>query len=328
MVVRRIHEFLKCGILDYGFARVRCRECRHEYLVAFSCKVRGFCPSCQAKRQAEFAAFLTEEVLEPAAHRQVVLSVPRRLRPFFRNNRKLLSRMARCGYETVAALIREALGSKKYTPGAVASVQTFGSLLDFHPHLHILTTWGGFDEAGRFHPVQAIPSEETVSRLFRHKILKMLLKEGAITQEVVDGMLSWKHTGFGADIGRELIPEVSGTASGEGASRLPQDALLAYMVRPPVAVSRIMPTAKNKIIYKADHIHPRHGANFRFFDSRSLLGDRICRVMSARQSDARLGDEINATAHYRGAVTPQMTVCRHNPSGRGWLLRSSLLCRP
>ena len=119
--------------------------------------------------------------------------MPRRLRPFFRNNRKLLSRMARCGYETVAALIREALGSKKYKPGAVASaclcvyarrqVQTFGSLLDFHPHLHILTTWGGFDKAGRFHRVHAIPSEETVSRLFRHKILKMLLKEGAIPDD-------------------------------------------------------------------------------------------------------------------------------------------------
>ena len=63
VVVKRVQEYLKCGILDFGFARVRCPQCRHEYLVAFSCKARGFCPSCQAKRQAEFSAFLTEEVL-------------------------------------------------------------------------------------------------------------------------------------------------------------------------------------------------------------------------------------------------------------------------
>ena len=43
---------LDCGSFDSGFARVRCTECRTEYLVAFSCQRRGFCPSCAAKRGA------------------------------------------------------------------------------------------------------------------------------------------------------------------------------------------------------------------------------------------------------------------------------------
>ena len=30
--------FLECGILAHGFLRVRCAECGHEKLVAFSCK--------------------------------------------------------------------------------------------------------------------------------------------------------------------------------------------------------------------------------------------------------------------------------------------------
>ena len=38
--------FLECGILAYGFLRLRCTDCSHEKLVAFSCKWRGFCPSC------------------------------------------------------------------------------------------------------------------------------------------------------------------------------------------------------------------------------------------------------------------------------------------
>ena len=37
--------FLECGILAHGFLRLRCAECAHEKLVAFSCKRRGFCPS-------------------------------------------------------------------------------------------------------------------------------------------------------------------------------------------------------------------------------------------------------------------------------------------
>ena len=49
-------SFLECGILAHGFLRVRCAGCAHEKLVAFSCKRRGFCPSCGARRMAESAA--------------------------------------------------------------------------------------------------------------------------------------------------------------------------------------------------------------------------------------------------------------------------------
>src|SRR3990172_12570017 len=39
-------RYLDCGILRYGFARIRCDHCYNEYLLAFSCKTRAFCPSC------------------------------------------------------------------------------------------------------------------------------------------------------------------------------------------------------------------------------------------------------------------------------------------
>ncbi|MBI5096483.1 MAG: transposase zinc-binding domain-containing protein [Nitrospirae bacterium] len=39
-------RYLDCGILRYGFARIRCDHCYNEYLLAFSCKTRSFCPSC------------------------------------------------------------------------------------------------------------------------------------------------------------------------------------------------------------------------------------------------------------------------------------------
>jgi len=41
-----IYRYLDCGDLRHGFARVRCKDCGHEYLLAFSCKRRHFCPSC------------------------------------------------------------------------------------------------------------------------------------------------------------------------------------------------------------------------------------------------------------------------------------------
>jgi N-acetylglutamate synthase-like GNAT family acetyltransferase len=50
-----IYKYLDCGDLHLGFDRVRCEECGHEYLLAFSCKRRQFCSSCHQKRVAEIA---------------------------------------------------------------------------------------------------------------------------------------------------------------------------------------------------------------------------------------------------------------------------------
>jgi len=51
-VERELREFLTCGVMASGFARLRCTDCFHEVLVAFSCKGRGFCPSCGGRRMA------------------------------------------------------------------------------------------------------------------------------------------------------------------------------------------------------------------------------------------------------------------------------------
>lgn len=45
-VEQEIGACLSCGWLAGGFARLRCTRCPTERLVAFSCKGRGFCPSC------------------------------------------------------------------------------------------------------------------------------------------------------------------------------------------------------------------------------------------------------------------------------------------
>ncbi|MFN9744547.1 MAG: transposase zinc-binding domain-containing protein [Betaproteobacteria bacterium] len=55
--------FLECGILAHGFLRLRCGECCHDKLLAFSCKRRGFCPSCGARRMSQTAAHLVDHVI-------------------------------------------------------------------------------------------------------------------------------------------------------------------------------------------------------------------------------------------------------------------------
>jgi hypothetical protein len=40
-------RYLECGILAHGFARARCGECGHDFLIAFSCKGRRCVPLVQ-----------------------------------------------------------------------------------------------------------------------------------------------------------------------------------------------------------------------------------------------------------------------------------------
>jgi hypothetical protein len=74
-VTREFDEYLECGRLEYGFLRVRCEDCHHEQLVAFSCKRRGFCRGRPAPVAAQGAWWkplhcwwMTSYLINPSAN--------------------------------------------------------------------------------------------------------------------------------------------------------------------------------------------------------------------------------------------------------------------
>jgi hypothetical protein len=79
-VEQEFRDFLTRGVLEHGFARLRCGDCAFERLVPFACKGRGFCPSCGGRRMTEGAARLVDGILPHVPVRQWVLSLPHRLR--------------------------------------------------------------------------------------------------------------------------------------------------------------------------------------------------------------------------------------------------------
>ena len=80
-VLEELRGFLDCGIPQKGFAHLYCDKCRTRHLVAFSCKGRGFCPSCGGRRMAAGAANLVDHVLpDHVPIRQWVLTLPYPLR--------------------------------------------------------------------------------------------------------------------------------------------------------------------------------------------------------------------------------------------------------
>jgi hypothetical protein len=136
---------------DYVYAYPSCRS---EHLLAFSCRTRNFCPSCQAKRSLLFAEKLREQILQPVPHRHYTFSIPKALRRLFERERRLLSLLSQTAYESIRKSFQKLLHRKDVQPGVVTSLQTFRSFAaNFNPHCHGLVTEGAFTPQGEFLPL-------------------------------------------------------------------------------------------------------------------------------------------------------------------------------
>ena len=202
-----IYQYLDCGILHNGFARIKCRACGHERFLAFSCRRRHFCPSCHARRVVEFGEWLCGGVLKKVPHRHFVFSIPKILRIYFLFNRSLLKELSRISWETVGDYYRSTCRKDGASPAAVAVIQTFGDYLSFNPHMHILAADGCFSGDGFFYVPSIDIDTASLEKLFVHKIFKMLLRKGLITQRVIELIGTWKHTGFSVYSGKRINPK-------------------------------------------------------------------------------------------------------------------------
>ncbi len=152
-VREEFEEYLRCGVLEHGFLRVVCEQCHAERLVAFSCKKRGFCPSCGARRMAESARHLVEEVFGPRPVRQWVLSFPYPLRFLFASKPEAIGPVLGIVHRVIAGWLADQTGIERASAqcGAVTLIQRFGSALNLNVHFHMLWLDGVYEGAERPH---------------------------------------------------------------------------------------------------------------------------------------------------------------------------------
>ena len=145
--------FLECGILAHCFLRLHCGDCGHDKLVAFSCKRRGFCPSCGARRMAQTAAHLVDRVIPHAPVRQWVLSLPIPLRLLLAAQPKLVTPVLQVVHGVITRHLlgqagRNVKGADDADSGAVTLIQRSGSAANLNIHLHCLVLDGVYRRGG------------------------------------------------------------------------------------------------------------------------------------------------------------------------------------
>ena len=126
-VARELRGSLRCGILAHGFVRVRCDGCGLDRVVAFSCKGRGFCPSCGGRRVADTAAHLVDGVLPAAPVRQWVLSLPFALRYRLTYDASLVQAVLDVFVRSVFASLRRHARNAAPSPSCSASATRYTS---------------------------------------------------------------------------------------------------------------------------------------------------------------------------------------------------------
>jgi len=206
-VTKEFDEYLKCGILEHGFLRVRCETCHDEKLVAFSCKKRGFCASCGARRMADSAALLVDDILPSQPMRQWVLSFPFPLRFLFASNPKVMTRVLGIVYRGISTHLAHKAGFAKplTQTGAVTLIQCFGGSLNLNIHFHMLFLDGIYADnkhgSSRFHWVKAPTSAELtqLTHTIAHRVGRYLERQNLLARDDENSYL----TAEGADTDNE-----------------------------------------------------------------------------------------------------------------------------
>lgn len=198
-VQREFEDYLRCGRLEHGFLRMRCDTCHAEHLVAFSCKRRGFCRSCGARRMAESAALLVDEILPDAPVRQWVLSFPYPLRFLFASRPTILSQVLGIVYRLIARHLIDKAGfaNKTAQTGAVTLIQRFGSALNLNIHFHMLFLDGVYvggvnGSATRFRWVKAPSSAELtqLAHTIAQRVGRFLERQGLLERDAENSYLA------------------------------------------------------------------------------------------------------------------------------------------
>jgi hypothetical protein len=184
-VEREFREFLLCGVYEAGVARFQCERCAREHLGPFSCKGRGFCPSCGGRRMTERAAHLVDEVLPWVPVRQWVLTVPYRLRYQMAWNHGLSRAVLRVYTQVPGDVYRRgarARGIDGGQTGMVTALQRAGGALNMNVHFHTLVLDGVFAEgaggAMTFHPAPGPSDAEVAAALatILHRVQRLVVR--------------------------------------------------------------------------------------------------------------------------------------------------------
>lgn len=165
---------MNCKTGAYGANVNVCQDCGSIQIHYNSCRNRC-CPMCQALPKEKWMDLRREDVLD-TSYFHLVFTVPHELNPIIYSNQKLLYDAL---YHAASGTLNELSGDSAHLGariGYICILHTWGSAMNFHPHIHAIVLGGGLDAKNHwkdtggefFLPIQVI------SKKFRGKYMEEL----------------------------------------------------------------------------------------------------------------------------------------------------------
>ena len=231
VVKREVKKFRDCGDLKKGYRLFVCEGCHDVKKVAFRCKGK-FCPTCatgESQRWAEVAA----NDLFTVTHRHVIFTIDEGLREIFLKE-KYRKELLKGLMDEAARILLDFFRKHHIQAGGVATLHTFGSQLEYNPHVHLVVTMGGLTKDGKWKDYDYFPFA-MLRKYWQNAVLKLIRRtlsqwDKARVQPLLQAAYTKNAEGFYVH-----APKRSRTSL-----KKILEYISRYMKRGPIALNRIL----------------------------------------------------------------------------------------
>jgi hypothetical protein len=228
-----VAKMLACGQpAQMGYSAYRCLDCgQGTHVVALSCK-SSLCLRCAKVYVDNWVSQVSTVLHEGVIYRHIILTLPAMFRmTFYQNAAVVLSAFMRCGAQCLDAFYSTVKGTL-LQGGYITVLHTHGRSGQYHPHLHVLATSGGYDaHTDRWEHLDYLPYA-LLRRMWQWHLLTTLrqtLQTEAVAQ-LVDTCFRKYPQGLVTHVQKGALP-----AQAQSVARY----VAKYVVSPPISVRRI-----------------------------------------------------------------------------------------
>jgi len=132
--------------------------------------------------------------------------------------------------------------------------------MGYNCHIHALVADGLFSPGGMFYVAPKV-STKPLEQMFRVRVIKMLVEQGPLSEELARKLLSWKHSGFSVHNGKPV--KRNDTA---GLKRVAQ-----YIIRYPFSEQKMTYNEENGTVIYRSRMHAKTKRNFEIFSAEAFI---------------------------------------------------------
>jgi hypothetical protein len=263
-----VAKMLACGNPALmGYVAYRCLHCgQGTHRVAMSCK-SSLCLRCAKVYVDNWVSQVSHMLHEGVIYRHIILTVPAMFRTtFYHHAAVVLRALMRCGAQCLDDFY-SAVRGEPLRGGSITVLHTHGRNGQYHPHLHLLATSGGYDAPGeRWEHLSYLPYA-LLRRKWQWHLLTMLrqtLKTEAMNQ-LVDTCFRKYPNGLVTNVQKGNVP-----SQYQSLARY----VAKYVVSPPIAVRRIDRYDGHRVTYH-DRSHRTERVERETVDGDTCIGRMV-----------------------------------------------------